>query len=76
MIKVRPELKAIAERVCNEFASEQAEPGSLDAKDVERAIAAQARATGAKPFSEQEESQLIALRSWAMKSPDKRVSTK
>lgn len=74
MIKVRPELAAIALRVWAEFRLDNGEARVIAREDVDRAIAAQAKApVGSRPFTEDESTLLVALRSWAFKSPDKKL---
>lgn len=74
MIKVRPELSAVALRVWAEFRQDTAQEKVIAREDVDRAIAAQAKApVGSRPFSDEESTLLVALRSWAFKSPDKKL---
>lgn len=73
MLKVRPALLAVAKLVHDRYRSGEA--GVIAREDVDRAIAAQAQAPAHdKPFTEQQAAELIELRSWAFKSPDKKLS--
>ena len=75
MLKVRAELLTVAQLVHDGFRTADAGFGVICREDVDRAIAAQAQASAsAKPFSEAQYAQLIELRSWAFKAPDKRLS--
>jgi hypothetical protein len=70
-IKVRPELRAVAERVHKEHGHN--EDGTLGRAQIEAAIKAQADAVGNKPYSADEYAALLRLRSQAFKAPDKKL---
>ena len=67
MIKIRPDLVDVAQRVAQMFPGDA--PG-LTRPQIEAAIALQA-ANEPKPFSDDDYARLLRLRSQAFKSPDK-----